>query len=266
MKLSFKDKKRLIDNYGQWAIVTGATSGIGLEIATLLADSGFNLVINARNIVLLNEVADKLTTSYNIQVKVDAADISEEKGAELLIKESKDLPIGLLVNNAGFGTSGLFVDSELNNEIKMLELNCRTVLILTHYFAQKFKKQKSGGIIFLSSLVAFQGVPYATNYAATKAFIQSFAEGLEREMKPFGVSVLAASPGPVNTGFAKRAKMTMNGAIAVDKIGVPILRALGNRRNVLPGFKTKFLIYSLRTVPRFFKIKIMEKIMKGFSN
>ena len=119
MKLSFNDKKRLIDNYGQWAIVTGATSGIGLEIATLLADSGFNLVINARNIVLLNEVADKLTTSYNIQVKVVAADISEEKGAELLIKESKDLPIGLLVNNAGFGTSGLFVDSELNNEIKM---------------------------------------------------------------------------------------------------------------------------------------------------
>ena len=193
------------------------------------------------------------------------ADLSKSSGIDKLIHESKGLNIGLLINNAGYGTSGLFVDSSLHEETDMLKVNCEAVLSLTHYFAQKFKLQRRGGIIFLSSLVAFQGVPYAASYAATKAYVQSFAEAIAVELKPFGVSVLAASPGPVESNFGERANMRMGKGLKPSQLAVPILSALGSQTNVIPGLLSKILIYSLRTVPRFAKVKIMELVMGGFT-
>jgi len=264
MILSVKEKQRLKNQYGEWAIVTGASSGIGLELATQLAKAGFNLIINARSEERLRN-AERQLKGYDIQVELAIADVSESTGIEKVIQTSKGLNVGLLVNNAGYGTSGLFVESSLHAEITMLRVNCEAVLSLTHYFSQKFKQQGRGGIIFLSSLVAFQGVPYAANYAATKAYVQSFAEALAVEMKPFGVDVLAAAPGPVESGFGQRANMKMNNSISPDKLGVPILRALGKQSNVIPGLLSKVLVYSLRTVPRFMKIKIMQQVMGGFT-
>ncbi len=264
MELSFKEKERLKNRYGEWAIVTGASSGIGLELATQLGKSGFNLIINARNEERLRNAEDQLKR-HDIQVKLAISDLSESTGIEKIIQASKGLNVGLLVNNAGYGTSGLFVESSLHDEIAMLRVNCEAVLSLTHYFSQRFKQQRRGGIIFLSSLVAFQGVPYAANYAATKAYIQSFAEALAVEMKPFDVDVLAAAPGPVESGFGRRANMKMNKSILPDQLGVPILRALGKQTNVIPGLLSKVLVYSLRTVPRFLKIRIMQQVMGGFT-
>lgn len=264
MKLSVKEKSRLKISFGEWAIVTGASSGIGLELTTQLADAGFNLIINARNGERLLKVERQLK-SNNIQIKSVVADVSESDGVEKIIHAAQGLNVGLLINNAGYGTSGLFVESSLHSEINMLRVNCEAVLSLTHYFAQKFKQQQRGGIIFLSSLVAFQGVPFAANYAATKAYIQSFAEALAIELKPFGVSVLAAAPGPVESGFGQRANMKMDNSISPDKLGVPILSALGKQTNVIPGLLSKVLVYSLRTVPRFVKIKIMQAVMGGFT-
>lgn len=264
MKLSAKEKQRLKTKYGDWAIVTGASSGIGLELATKLADSGFNLIIIGRNEERLSIAGQQLIRS-NIQIKPVIADVSESDGIDRIIQAAKGLNVGLLINNAGYGTSGLFVDSSLHTEINMLRVNCEAVLSLTHYFSQKFKQQQRGGIIFLSSLVAFQGVPFAANYAATKAYIQSFAEALAVELKPFGIDVLAAAPGPVESGFGQRASMNMTNAISPDRIGVPILSALGKQNNIIPGLLSKVLVYSLRTVPRFVKIKIMQKVMAGFT-
>lgn len=264
MKLSEKQKKRLKINYGDWAIVTGASSGIGLELATQLADAGFNLILNARNAERLKTVAQKLT-SFNIQIKLVVADLSESAGVDQIITVSQGLNIGLLINNAGYGTPGLFEESSLHAETNMLRVNCEAVLSLTHYFVQRFKQQKRGGIIFLSSLVAFQGVPYAAHYAATKAYIQSLAEGLAHELKPLGIDVLAAAPGPVKSSFEQRSNMRMNNAIPPEKIGVPILAALGKKRLVIPGILSKILTYSLRTVPRTLKVKILQKVMGGFT-
>lgn len=264
MQLSSKEKKRLLNKYGKWAIVTGASSGIGLELATQLASAGFNLIINARSNELLQQVSRKLEEQFNIQAVPVQADLSEPEGIEKIILQSKSIDIGLLINNAGYGTSGLFTSSSLHTEINMLRVNCEAVLSLTHYFAQKFKEQKRGGIIFLSSLVAFQGVPYAANYAASKAYIQSFAEALFEELKPFNVDVLAASPGPVNSNFEERANMRMGKALSPSQIGVPVLASLGRQSNVVPGTLSKILVYSLRTVPRFVKIKIMKKVMGKF--
>lgn len=265
MKLSNKEKSRLIDNYGDWAIITGASSGIGLELALLLAEVGFNLIINSRNLNDLEQLQAKLTLESDIQVKIVDADVSQTSGIDKIISASKGLNIGLLVVSAGYGTSGNFIDNSIHAEINMLRVNCEALLSLIHYFSQQFVQQKRGGIILMSSMVAFQGTPFASNYAATKAYVQTLAEGLAVELKPKGVDILAAAPGPVKSGFGKRANIKMSMALKPTDVGIPILKALGRKTTVLPGILTKFLVYSLRTVPRWGKVKIMTKVMGGMT-
>ena len=126
-----------------------------------------------------------------------ASDVSETEGINKIIQSTQGLNVGLLIVSAGYGTSGNFIDGSLHSEINMLKVNCEALLSLTHYYSQQFAQQKRGGIILMSSMVAFQGTPFASNYAATKAYVQTLAEGLHVELKPHGVDVLAAAPGPV---------------------------------------------------------------------
>jgi uncharacterized protein len=265
MGLSKSEKSRLKSKYGQWAVVTGASSGIGLELATLLADSGFNLVIHGRDLAKLNVVEKELKQRSSIEIKKVDADVSQPEGVAKIIQSSEGLNVGLLVVSAGFGTSGLFIHNSIYSEVNMLEVNCRALLMLTHHYGQLFVQQKRGGIVLMSSIVAFQGTPYSANYAATKAYVQTLAEGLARELKPFGVDILAAAPGPVTSGFGQRANMNMAMSMTPSQIGVPILEALGRKTTVLPGFLTKLLVYSLRTVPRWAKTIIMGKVMAGMT-
>ncbi len=265
MQLSANEKNRLKSKYGEWAIVTGASSGIGLELSKQLADAGFNLIINSRHLEKLKAVETDLKSKHPVEIRIVDADVSETAGMDKIIQAAQGLNVGILITSAGYGTSGLFTDTSIHSEINMLRVNCEAVLSLTHYFSQKFKQQKRGGIIFLSSLVAFQGVPYSANYAATKAYIQSFAEALAIELKPFGIDILAAAPGPVDSGFGQRANMKMGKALKPSDLGVPILKALGRQTNVIPGLLSKILVYSLRTVPRWAKIRIMQKVMGGFT-
>lgn len=255
------EKERLRQKYGPWAVVTGASSGIGLELAHRLAEAGLNVVINARRADELEKVAQLLIATNGVTVRVVAADVSEPAGIQRVIDQTADLDIGLLVASAGYGTSGWFTESNLTEEMGMLRVNCEAVLALTHHYSKRFAGNKRGGIILLSSLVAFQGVPFSANYAATKAYVQSLAEALAVELKPDGVDVVSAAPGPVKSGFEQRANMKMNMALTPAQVGIPILRALGRQTTVLPGFLTKFLVYSLRTVPRWGKVRIMKQVM-----
>lgn len=265
MKLSSKERTRLKDRYGEWAVVTGASSGIGLELANCLASAGLNLVLCSRSVEKLQEVEKNLRISFKIQTQVVAADVAEAQGINEILNATKDLNVGLLIASAGYGTSGLFIHSSLSAEINMLRVNCEALLCLTHDYSRRFSEQKRGGIILMSSIVAFQGVPYSANYAATKAYVQSLAEALAAELKPYGVDVLAAAPGPVSSGFEERARMKMSMSLKPSQVGIPILKALGRKTTVLPGTLTKLLAYSLRTVPRWGKIKIMEKVMGGMT-
>jgi short-subunit dehydrogenase len=265
MKLSNAERNRLKTKYGQWAVVTGASSGIGLELAERLAEAGMHLVINARRSEELEQLATHLRNKYKVQIKVVVADIGRAEGVQKLIEATQDLGVGLLVACAGFGTSGLFLEANIEEEIDMLRVNCEALLVLTHHFSKLFAKNKRGGIILMSSLVGFQGVPYAANYAATKAYVQSLAEALAVELRPYGVDVLAAASGPVKSGFESRANMQMNMSLTPAQVGVPILQALGRTDTVLPGFLTKFLVYSLRTVPRWGKVRIMKLVMGGMT-
>lgn len=262
MYLADNDKKRLRTNYGEWAVVTGASSGIGLELAQQVAASGIHVVLVARSADKLNEVATELSKKHSVATRIIAADIADPGALQWVMNVTDDLHVGLFIASAGYGTSGLFIDNPIGDEKDMLEVNCGALLALTHHFARRFAKQHRGGIILLSSIVAFQGVPYASNYAATKAYVQTLAEGLAVELKPFGVHVLAAAPGPVKSGFENRAGMKMGNALTPKDIGVPILKALGRRRTVFPGRLTKILMTGLRTVPRWGKVKIMTKVMQ----
>ncbi|MCH6198813.1 SDR family NAD(P)-dependent oxidoreductase [Aquiflexum sp. LQ15W] len=265
MKLATKEKNRLKLKYGDWAVVTGASSGIGLEISKLLASAGFNLVINARNREKLDQIKSELESKYAIQVNTIATDVASEGSFKTITDLVQDLNVGLLVVSAGFGTTGLFIRGEIEEEKNMLRVNCEALLDITFHFSRLFAKQKRGGIILLSSMVAFQGVPYSANYAATKAYVQSLGEALAVELESYGVDVLAAAPGPVRSGFADRANMKMSMSLGTEEVGVPILKALGRKNTVLPGFLTKFLVYSLMMVPRWAKVRIMQKVMGGMT-
>ncbi|MFY8000540.1 MAG: SDR family NAD(P)-dependent oxidoreductase [Candidatus Kapaibacteriota bacterium] len=265
MALSTAEKNRLKTRYGAWALITGASSGIGKELAERIAESGLNLCIVARRKDALDELASAMRSKYYVEVVVVEADLSQQAGIDAVLKASQTLDIGLLVASAGFGTSGLFVENRIKEEQQMLAVNCTALFALTHHFSRIFQARKKGGIILLSSLLAFQGVPYSAHYAATKAYVQSLAEGLYHELKPFGVDVLAAAPGPVSSSFAEVADMQMSMVAKPSDIGIPILKALGRASTVLPGFLSKFLAYSLSTAPRWGKVRFMQFIMGGMT-
>lgn len=265
MKVSKSLKKRLQTRYGFWTLVTGATSGIGKELATRLAEASLNVVLTGRREDLLRKVAQNLEQNYQIKTRIVVGDLSEESEVYNLIEGIKDLEIGLAIMNAGYGTSGEFIKSNLDAEINMLNLNSKALLILTHHFAKIFSEKQKGGIILMSSMVGFQGVPNAAHYAATKAYVQSLGEALAIELKSKNVDVLAAAPGPVASGFSGRANMAMNGAMNPENVGIPILKALGRKHTSLPGILTKVLVYSLRTIPRWGKVRVMNLVMGGMT-
>ncbi|MEL7124084.1 MAG: SDR family NAD(P)-dependent oxidoreductase [Bacteroidota bacterium] len=266
MKLSNKTIQRLNNKYGNWILITGATSGIGKEIALKFGEAGFNLIITGRREKLLHELSSLLFDKYQVETIPIVGDLSNEDEVQHLIKETAHLNIGIAVLNAGFGTSGKFIDANLEVEINMLNLNCKALMMLTHHFANKMKKQpQRGAIVLMSSMVAFQGVPNAAHYAATKAYVQSFGEAIALELKSEGIDIICAAPGPVESGFSERANMKMSMALSPEDVGIPIINAIGKKTTVLPGFLTKLLVYNLRMTPRWGKIRIMGNVMSGFT-
>ncbi|MEM1318744.1 MAG: SDR family oxidoreductase [Bacteroidota bacterium] len=263
--LSKSEQHRLHRRYGPWALVTGASSGIGKELATQLASAGLHLLITGRRAEALTQLSKTLMAQYTVEVKALPGDLSKASEVEKLIQQTQSFHLGLVILNAGFGTSGEFVKAQLEQELNMLDLNCRALLMLTHHFSRQFNQNGRGGIILMGSLVGFQGTPNAAHYAATKAYVQSLGEALALELKPQGVDVLTAAPGPVQTGFADRANMQMGKVLRPEEVGIPILKALGRQATVLPGWLTKVLVYSLRTVPRWAKVRIMKMVMGGMT-
>lgn len=257
---------RLRPAYGPWAVVTGASDGIGRAFAHELAAAGLDLVLVARREVVLQALAAELTHRHTIRVRVVAVDLADPAGPATLLAATDDLDVGLLVAAAGFGTSGPFLDGDLDAELDMLAVNCRAVAALSHAFGKRLAARGRGGLILMSSLVAFQGVPRAAHYAATKAYVQSLAEGLHHELAPRGVDVLASAPGPVHSGFAARAAMTMGLAQTPREVAVASLAALGRRATVRPGLLAKLLELSLKLLPRWGRVRMMAVVMRGMTH
>ena len=253
------------ERYGPWAVVTGASDGIGREFARRLAEAGVDLVLVSRRAQVLAELARDLAASHAIDTLVVAADLAEAAGIDDVIAKTQALDVGLLVAAAGYGTSGTFIEATLADELQMIDVNCRAVAALSHHFGRRFAEQGRGGLLLMSSLLAFQGVPRAANYAATKAYVQSLAEGLSIELGPRGVDVVASAPGPIHSGFASRAKMKLGVGQTPASVAAETLRALGRRTTVRPGWLSKLLEASLMFLPRWGRVRVMAAVMAGMT-
>jgi short-subunit dehydrogenase len=260
-----KKTEKFNARYGKWAVVTGASSGIGRAVANELVAKGLNLVLVARRQAELEQVAKNLSARHGVETRVLTADLATTPALAKIESETKDLDVGLLVAAAGFGTAGNFLDAKLEDELAMLDVNCRAVMQLSLHFGKRFAQRGRGGLILFGSLVGYQGTPRAAHYAATKAYVQTLAEALHVELAPKGVDVLSSAPGPVNSGFGARADMKMGAAEKPETVARATLNALGKRMTVTPGALSKFLTWSLMTAPRGLRVRIMGRIMGGMT-
>ncbi|MEO1191232.1 MAG: SDR family NAD(P)-dependent oxidoreductase [Pseudomonadota bacterium] len=247
--------------YGPTALVTGASEGIGEAFARALGARGLDLILVARRRDRLETIAQEIREQSGVGVRVHPDDLSEPAGVDTLVRSIDQDQIGLLVSAAGFGAAGPFLKANPATELAMLDVNCRATLGLTLALAPAMAARGRGGLVLLSSLVAFQGSRHIANYAATKAYVQTLAEGLHSEFSEAGVDVLSVAPGPVATGFAKRADLRYGAEDRPEAVARQSLAALGRARTVRPGRLSKVLGWSLSTLPRRARTKVMSRIM-----
>lgn len=184
-------------------LITGASGGIGEAFARKLATEKHNLVLVARSENKLHELCDELMVKHQITAHYVALDLTAHDAAEQLFEETErhQMQVDWLINNAGFGSMGDFAEMDFEQEIGMIDLNVRTLVALTHRYLQGMRARKSGTIINVSSTAGFQPIPFMATYAATKAFVSAFTEGIAEENHPFGITATAICPGPTDTNF-----------------------------------------------------------------
>ncbi len=253
---------RFAGRYGPWALITGASEGIGREMATAAARRGLNVALTARRTLLLQEVSREIRAAYGVQTRILAADLAQPDAVGALAEQTRDLDVGLLVLAAGFGTSGPLTESALDTELEMIAVNVAAVTALAHAFAPRLVARGRGGVVLFGSILGWQGVPGQATYAATKAYVQAFAEGLHAELRPNGVDVLSVAPGPVHTGFAARAGLSMTAADTPDVVARAALAALARRTTVVPGARAKLLTGALAPLPRRYRTSILGSVMR----
>lgn len=244
-----------------WSVITGASSGIGRSIATALATQGRAVVLVARREEELRALAAQLEQSCGVQTRVVALDLASPDGPQRLDDATRDLDVDLAVLNAGFGAGGPFLAGDAQAEATMLALNCGAVLGSSRLFAHRLVARGGGDLVFVSSVLAFQGVPLAATYAATKAFVQSLAEALVVELGPRGVRVLSAAVGPTRSGFADRAGMKFDLAMDADTVAHAIVGQIGGSGTIRPGWLSKVLAVLMGTVPRAVASRILGLTM-----
>jgi uncharacterized protein len=246
------------------ALITGASGGIGLELARVFAEQGYALVLLARNRERLNEIAAELKPT---PVQVFAKDLALVGAPEGIYREVPKVDV--LVNNAGYGVYGRFAETPLDDELGMLQLNMTALVVLTKLYLPAMLAAKNGKILNVASTAAFQPGPLMALYYATKAFVLSFSEAIGSELEGTGVTVTALCPGPTATGFQARSKveksrlfqrMKVMDARTVAEAGYRGLMA--GKPVVIPGLMNKLLAQSVRFSPRSLVTKIARKMQE----
>jgi len=240
----------------KWALVTGASAGIGVALATQLAGDGTHLVLTARRRDRLEELARSLQKKYGIQTEVFVADLAQAEAPEKIYSftREKGIAVDLLINNAGFGQYGELTAVKTQRLLDMVQVNCHAVVHLTRLFLPEMVARRRGDILILASTAAFQAVPYISTYAATKAFDLFFAEGLAEEMKPHGIRVCALCPGSTESEFhavAGQEQFTAKNQETAEKVARAGLQALAAGKSyVISGLGNYLGAHSQRIVPR----------------
>jgi short-subunit dehydrogenase len=243
---------------GKTVLITGASSGIGLELAHLFANDGYRLVLVARNRAALHQLGDELQSTHSIEVRISPKDLAHPSAPSELYQELQEAGIVLdvLVNNAGFGGSGPFLQTDWYNEAEMIQVNIVAVAHLTKLFLPQIRA-RSGKILNVGSVAAFLPGPYTAVYYASKAFVLHFTEALAEELSGSAMTVTCLCPGPVQTNFQQRAHTggasRANQRLALDVREVARSGYEGmkhGRRLVIPGWKNRLLTEMLRLTPR----------------
>lgn len=252
---------------GKWALITGASAGIGVALAEELASGGTNLVLTARRKDRLEELARRLSTTHKINTQVFPADLADSNTPEEIFAFTKEkrIEIGLLINNAGFGQYGEFHSIENQRLLDMVQVNCHAVVHLTRLYLPEMIARHCGDILILASTASFQAVPYISTYAATKAFDLLFAEGLAEEMKPYGIRVCALCPGSTESEFhavsgQDKFRRRTETAEKVARTGLHALAA--GKSYVISGLANYLGAHGERLVPRRFVSKIAANMFK----
>lgn len=241
---------------GKWAVVTGASAGIGASLAAQLAAAGAHLVLTARRKDRLDELAAKLHAAHGAKVELFPADLSQSEMRDALFAftRGKGIAVEVLVNNAGFGAYGRFPEIPLARQLEMVQVNVSAVIHLTHLYLPGMIERRSGAVLILASTAGFQAVPFISTYAATKSFDLYFAEALAEEVRPYGVHVTALCPGATSTEFQQVAAQpdyafrSAESPDAVARVGLEALAA--GKPVVISGARNRLMTVSQRLAPR----------------
>lgn len=253
---------------GRWALVTGASSGIGTAFARALAARGMHLVLTARREERLRELGEELERRHGIRTAVIPADLGEPGAAEPLWRAATEgREIHLLVNNAGFGARGEFTAVARETQSRMVQLNCVALLELAHLALEEMHARGEGGVINVASTAAFQPIPLMATYAATKAFVLSLSEALADESRRRGVRVLALCPGPVPTEFQEVAGTAVGtgspGVLSAEEVVATALRALERGRgHIVPGLLNRATAAVARRAPLGFSARMARQFIQ----
>lgn len=255
----------------RWALVTGASSGLGVAFARELASQGARLILVARRESPMQALAEELREAHGTEVHVRAQDLARPDAAESLHHwtEENGLTVDILVNNAGFGQHGPFQDIPWEREAAMLQLDIVTLVQLTRLYADDMRRRGQGRILQVASLAAYLPTPTYASYAAAKAFVLNHGEAVNRELKGTGVACTVVSPGVTATEFLETAgqhqpsfyqRMVMMQAPAVARVGIRAMRK--GRSSVVPGVLNKLTAWSARLMPRTLQARVAELCMR----
>ena len=244
--------QQFLEQYGDWALVTGASSGIGEQFARLLAERGFKLIITARREDRLLKLAAELTEQHGATIETLALDLSSPDFVAGVTHAIGDKDIGLLISNAGFGLKGEHYTTSPEQMDRMLQVNCRAPMLLARALSPALIKRAKGGIIFTGSIEGFLAFPWSASYAATKAFVLSLGKSLWYELKPYGVDVLVLAPGSTDTealplqGFDPQQQF---GLMTPREVARQALSQLGHKPVFVSGWINRIFIRLLTALP-----------------
>jgi short-subunit dehydrogenase len=259
----------------RYALITGASSGIGLALAEALARRGRNLLLVARQRDALESIACELTQRFSVDVVFRVCDLSQPLQVSGLLHELEqgERSIDLLVNNAGIGTSGTFVTQDWAREQQLIELNVLALARLCHAIGGIMAGQGSGQILNIASVAGFQPGPWMSNYFASKAYVLHFSEGLREELKPYGVRVSVLCPGPTRSAFFRNARINIDGLqnsklmMSAEEVALITVNALEkNRALIIPGWRNRLLAISPRLAPRWLVRRLAGKLNRQVSS
>jgi short-subunit dehydrogenase len=249
----------------EWVLITGASEGIGRELAKQFAANQFNVVLTARSQPRLEQLASELRDKYRIETKTVAGDLSDRETPERIFRECRELPISVVVNNAGFGWQGPFAEEELRQAAEMVEVNVSALVRLTHLFMGPMLARRAGRILNVASTAAFQPGPFMAVYYATKGFVFSFSVALTEELRGSGVSVTTLCPGFTESEFLRRADMklgprglSMMSAESVARAGYE--GCMTGKAIVVPGVMNKVTSFISRRLPARFTARLVRRI------